>query len=188
MKAFYVCQAHLPNQPGGGPLQSRSLVQKREMRITNLSPELLKRILNIYPPYLGAGIKVDYISKNWKALRVSMRLRWYNRNAVGTHFGGSLYAMIDPHLMLLLMRLLGKEYLVWDRMASIEFLKATKEKVWAEFKVPDEMVEEIKARTAQGEKHLAKFPVEIRDDGNQLIAKAEKVIYVRKKSPPTTKA
>ncbi len=154
------------------------------MRLMNLSPRQLKWILNIYPPYWGTGIRVEFISEDWKELQVSMTMRWYNRNAVGTHFGGSLYAMIDPHLMLLLMRLLGKEYLVWDIKASIEFIKATKEKVWAEFKVPDELIEEIKARTEKGEKHLVILPVEIRDDRNELIARAEKVIYIRKKHPP----
>jgi acyl-coenzyme A thioesterase PaaI-like protein len=138
-------------------------------------------VLNIYPPYLGAGIKVSYISQDWKELQVSMALRWYNRNAVGTHFGGSLYAMIDPPLMLLLMRLLGKDYLVWDQQASIEFVKASKQKVWAEFKISDEVVEEIKRNTQGGDKYLARFPVEIRDEDNQLVAKGEKVIYIRKK-------
>ncbi|MCD6347047.1 MAG: DUF4442 domain-containing protein, partial [Bacteroidales bacterium] len=99
------------------------------------TPKLLKRILNLYPPYLGAGVKVTYISEDWRELRVSMSLRWFNRNAVGTHFGGSLYSMIDPHLMLLLMQLLGKEYLVWDKAANIEFIKASKRKLMSVIKV-----------------------------------------------------
>ena len=88
----------------------------------NFTPKQLKRILNLYPPYLGAGVRVTYIREDWKELHVSMSLRWFNRNAVGTHFGGSLYSMVDPHLMLLLMQLLGKEYLVWDKAANIEFV------------------------------------------------------------------
>jgi acyl-coenzyme A thioesterase PaaI-like protein len=151
------------------------------MNITNFSPQQLKRILNIYPPYLGAGVRVDYISEDWKELRVSMTLRWYNRNAVGTHFGGSLYSMIDPHLMLLLMQLLGKEYLVWDKKANIEFVKASHKKVWAEFKITNDVIKEIKARTENGEKHLATFQVEIMDDENRIVAIAEKVIYIRRK-------
>ena len=86
-------------------------------------------MLNLYPPYLGAGVKVTHISEDWRELRVSMSLRWFNRNAVGTHFGGSLYAMVDPHLMLLLIRLLGEKYWVWDQSAAIDFIKASKQKV-----------------------------------------------------------
>ena len=99
-----------------------------------LTPKSLRRILNFYPPYLGAGVKVSYISKDWSELHVSMSMRWFNQNAVGTHFGGSLYSMIDPHLMLLLMQLLGDEYLVWDKTADIEFVKASKKKSNISFK------------------------------------------------------
>ena len=138
-------------------------------------------MLNLYPPYLGTGIKVGYISEDWKEYQVSMVMRWYNRNAVGTHFGGSLYAMIDPPLMLLLIRLLGKEYLVWDIAASIEFVKAATDTVRAEFKISDEVIEEIKRNTQNGDKYLARFPVEIKDEENEIVAKGEKVIYIRRK-------
>lgn len=153
------------------------------MRLTNLTPKQLKRVLNLYPPYLGAGVKVEYISEDWQELMVSMRLRWYNRNAVGTHFGGSLYAMIDPHLMLLLMRLLGEEYLIWDKTARIDFVKATRKKVWAAIQITDDALEEIKSKTREGDSYLASFPVEILDEDRQLIAAGEKVIYIRKKRP-----
>ncbi len=148
----------------------------------HVSPKLFKRIINLYPPYLGAGVKVEYISKDWKELHVSMALRWYNRNAVGTHFGGSLYSMIDPHLMLLLMQLLGKEYWVWDKSANIEFVKASKKKVKSVIKISDENLEDIRRNTEKGDKHFAKFFIEIKDGGNDVVARVEKVIYVRKKA------
>lgn len=146
-----------------------------------VSPKLFKRMINLYPPYLGAGVRVDFISEDWKELHVSMALRWYNRNAVGTHFGGSLYSMIDPHLMLLLLRLLGKEYLVWDKSAHIEFIKAGKKKVTSVIKISDEDLDQIRHHTDNGDKHFARFCIETRDEDAELIAKVEKVIYVRKK-------
>jgi acyl-coenzyme A thioesterase PaaI-like protein len=146
----------------------------------NVSPKLFKRIINLYPPYLGAGVKVEYISEDWKELHVSLILRWYNRNAVGTHFGGSLYSMIDPHLMLLLMQLLGKEYLVWDKSAKIEFVKASKKKVKSIIKVSDKILEDIRDNTENGDKYFPKFLIEIRDEEDDLIATCEKVIYVKK--------
>ena len=110
-----------------------------------------------------------------------MTLRWYNRNAVGTHFGGSLYSMIDPHLMLLLMRLLGKAYWVWDKAAEIDFLNASRKRVRAVIKISDDDIEEIKRKTENGAKYLAEFAVEIKDEDNELVAKAKKVIYVKRK-------
>jgi len=153
-------------------------MKKFHMQFT---PKLLKLVLNFYPPYLGAGVKVTYISEDWKELHVSMSLRWFNRNAVGTHFGGSLYSMIDPHLMLLLMQLLGDDYLVWDKTADIEFVKASKSKVTSIIKVTNDDLEVIKNKTCDGEKYFSNFVVEIRDVKNDLVAIVKKTIYVRKK-------
>jgi acyl-coenzyme A thioesterase PaaI-like protein len=151
-----------------------------------LSPNSLRHLLNFYPPYIGAGVKVEYISDDWRELHVSMKLRWYNRNIIGTHFGGSLYTMIDPHFMLLLMQLLGKGYLIWDKAADIEFIKASKEEVTAVFKISDAELNDIKANTDSGEKYFPIFQVEIRDKNNYLVAKATKTIYVKKKPAKPT--
>lgn len=145
------------------------------------SPKILRLIINFYPPYLGTGISVSYISNDWSELHVSMSLRWYNRNAVGTHFGGSLYSMIDPHVMLLLMRQLGDEYAVWDKAADIEFVKPGRGKVTSIIKISNSDLETIKNNTASGEKYFPKFIVEIKNESNELIAKAIKTLYVRKK-------
>ena len=150
------------------------------MRFT---PKLLRLALNFYPPYLGAGVKVTYISKTWQGLHTSISLRWFNRNAVGTHFGGSLYSMVDPHLMLLLMQLLGKGYVVWDKTAEIEFIKASKSKVTAIIKVTGDDLDIIKNKTAGGEKYFSNFVVEIRDAEDDLVALIKKTIYIRKKPP-----
>lgn len=146
-----------------------------------ISPKIMKFLLNVYPPYLGAGIKIEHIKSNWEELKVSMTLRWYNRNAVGTHFGGSLYSMTDPHIMLLLMNILGKDYIVWDKSAEIDFIKATKEKVFCTITVTREIIEEIKEKTKNGEKFLPEFTLEIVDRHKNMIAKLKKVLYIRRK-------
>lgn len=56
-------------------------------------------LFSIYPPFLGAGIRVK-ISKDVKTVDVVMKLTFWNRNYVKTHFGGSLYAMCDPFFFL----------------------------------------------------------------------------------------
>ncbi|TGN40449.1 DUF4442 domain-containing protein [Marinobacter confluentis] len=149
------------------------------MRFT---PKSLKRLLNVYPPYLGAGIRIQYVSDDWKELHVGMPLRWYNRNAVNTHFGGSLYSMVDPHLMLLLMQLLGRDYLIWDKAADIEFVKAGKKKVTSVIRIEDGDLEDIKHKTAGGEKYLPEFTIDVVDEANELIARVRKTLYVRKKN------
>ena len=147
-----------------------------------ITPNSLKRLLNFYPPYLGAGVKVEYISGDWKEMRISMKLRWYNRNIVGTHFGGSLYSMVDPHLMLMLMQLLGSDYIVWDKSASINFIRPGTGRVSATFLIPDEVIEAIKEGVERKNKFLPEFNVAVIDENDKIVAKIEKTLYVRRKA------
>lgn len=145
------------------------------------SPRKLKFLLNVYPPYWGTGISITHISDDWKSLTVILKKRWYNRNAVGTHFGGNLYSMTDPHLMLMLMQLLGRDYIVWDQGASIEYIKAGRTHVTANIVVSDADIASIKEKTSKGEKYLPEFTIELKNTSEELIAKVRKVLYVRKK-------
>ena len=138
-------------------------------------------LMNLYPPYLGAGIKVRQISADFRQAQVSMGLTWYNRNYVRTQFGGSLYSMTDPFYMLLLMENLGRDYIVWDKAAHIEFISPGKGTVHAEFKLDDSMLKTIREHTANGEKYLPKYHVEVRDDQGTLVARVEKTLYIRRK-------
>ncbi|EDP99536.1 DUF4442 domain-containing protein [Shewanella benthica] len=146
-----------------------------------LSPKSMKRLLNLYPPYIGAGIKITHLSQDWRQLHVAMSVRWYNRNAVNTHFGGSLYSMVDPHLMLLLMQLLGRDYFIWDKAADIEFLKATKKTVTCVISISANDIEEIKQGTQGGDKYFPTFTLEIKDEMGEVIARVNKTLYVKSK-------
>lgn len=147
--------------------------------------KLFRHLINLYPPYLFTGIKVSSISRDFKDLQVDMSLRWYNRNYVGTHFGGSLFAMTDPWfmlmLMLMLMQILGKNYVVWDSKAAIEFIKPGKGRVSCHFNISNEMLDEIKQKTQSGAKFLPEYEVHIRDQEGELVARIKKEIYIRQK-------
>lgn len=147
----------------------------------NLTPRLVKLVLSFFGPYFGAGVRITHISPDWRELRVAMKLRWYNRNIVGTQFGGSLYSMIDPHLMLLLMQLLGKEYIIWDKAAEIEFVRPGRGTVTSTIKISDAELDKIRKNTADGQKHFPVFNLEILDDDGEIVAKVKKVLYIRRK-------
>lgn len=144
-------------------------------------PSNLARIMNLYGPYFGAGVRVETISKDFRYARVSMKLRWYNRNYVNTHFGGSLYSMTDPFFMLLIMNNLGNDYVVWDKSAEVDFIKPGKGKVSVEFALTDAMLEDIRIHTERGEKYLPEYLVEVKDEPGDVVARVNKVLYIRKK-------
>lgn len=141
----------------------------------------LRWLLNFYPPYFGAGIKVRYISPDFREVHVSMGLKWYNRNYVRTQFGGSLYSMTNPFYMLMLMENLGRDYIVWDKAAHIEFISPGKGTVHADFKIDEAMLNDVREHTANGEKYLPKYKATIRDDHGTLVARVEKTLYIRRK-------
>lgn len=141
------------------------------------------RMINYWPPLLGAGIRVTRMQPDLKAVDVEMKLRPWNRNYVGTHFGGSLYSMTDPFYMLMLIHNLGPEYVVWDKAATIRFRKPGRGAVRAEFRLSDSQIQEIRDKLKTHEKLEPTFTVEVKDLSGQVIAEVEKVIYVRKLTP-----
>ncbi|HJE30743.1 DUF4442 domain-containing protein [Stutzerimonas nitrititolerans] len=142
---------------------------------------LLRWLMNFYPPYLGAGIRVRHISDDFRQAQVRMGLRWYNRNYVGTQFGGSLYSMTDPFFMLMLLQNLGDDYVVWDKAANIEFVSPGKGRVYADFTITEQLLDEIRQHTAGGDKYLPRLHVEVRDEQGTLVARVQKTLYVRLK-------
>jgi len=147
------------------------------------SARALRRILNLWPPFLFAGIRVVELSDDMRRARVVLKRHWYNRNFVGTHFGGSLFAMTDPFWMIMTLYQLGDGYVVWDKSAEIEFVEATKAPVFAQFALDDATIGEIRAATEGGEKYLRWFETEIRTADDQIVARARKQVYVRRKRP-----
>lgn len=148
-----------------------------------MSPNIMKWLINLWPPYLGAGVRVDNISHDYRQVMVSLRLRWYNRNYVGTHFGGTLFSMTDPFYMLMLMRILGRDYIVWDKSASIDFVAPGRGKVSALFELDEATLGAIKAATDNGDKYLPELPVRVVDERGETVAHICKTLYIRKKKP-----
>ena len=143
---------------------------------------LLLRLLSLWPPYLGAGIRVRP-SKDLRTYEVRMKLRWWNRNYVKTQFGGSLYSMCDPFFMLILMEGLGRGYIVWDKAATIRFRRPGKGTVRATFHIPQERIDEIRAAADRGEKVEPVFKVDILDEEGEVVAEVEKLLYIRLAKP-----
>ncbi len=139
------------------------------------------QLINLYPPLLGAGIRVRHRESDEHTIKVQLRLTRLNLNAVGTHFGGSLYAMCDPWFMLILMQHLGGAYLVWDKAATIQFVKPGRGTVTATFHIPPETIEGLRAQVDRGEKLEPVFTVDVVSEQGEVVAKVEKRLYVRKK-------
>ncbi len=140
------------------------------------------RLINFYPPLLGAGIRVLHKQSDDYTIKVQMKLTRLNLNVVGTHFGGSLYAMCDPWFMLILLEHMGRNYIVWDKAASIQFVKPGRGTVTAIFHIAPEQIAELQAQADREGKIEPLFNIDVIDEQGEVVAKVEKRLYIRKKS------
>jgi len=141
----------------------------------------LRRVMNWWPPFLASGIRVTRLDPDWRQIDVELRLHWWNVNYVGSHYGGSLYSMTDPFYMLMLIENLGREYIVWDKAATIRFRRAVKEPVKAIFTISETQLDEIRSAVREQEKVERTFKVDVRDAQGSVVAEVEKLLYIRRK-------
>ena len=136
---------------------------------------------NLFPAYRGTGGRVTYIAEDWSEVRVKLPLNWRTRNYVGTIFGGSLYGAVDPFYMIQLIKLLGPDYIVWDKAASIRFCKPGRGTLFASFVIEREELQAIRNALESAPSVDRVYQVDLKDSEGVIYASVEKVVYVRKK-------
>lgn len=145
------------------------------------SPTGIKFLFRCWPVFWFTGIRFHHVSVDLRHVIVKMHMRFYNKNIVGVHFGGSLYAMTDPVFMMMLMANLGKKYRVLDQWGKIDYIKTGKGTVSAEFRLSQADIDEVIENTQNGEKTIKTFFVDVVDGNNDMVAKVEKRVYIRLK-------
>ncbi|KAF1023773.1 MAG: hypothetical protein GAK29_02840 [Acinetobacter bereziniae] len=146
-------------------------------------PFVSKFMLNHFSPYKGAGIEIEKIDLKNYHIRVKMPLTRNNQNIVGVHFGGSLYSMVDPFYMLLLMHHLGPKHMVWDKAASINFLSPGRSTVYADIRLDAVEIEHVKDLAKNYKPVYRNYTLSIYDDSGLRIAEVQKTVYIRRKNP-----
>ena len=144
-------------------------------------PGIVKFALNIWPPFWGAGIRIISISEDFRQVKMKLKLRWWNKNANRTQYGGSIFSLTDPVYSLMLMGILGEHYFVWDKEASINFIKPGQSDLYADFIVPQDLLDDILNQTANGDKCFPEFIIYVKDKNGNVVSEVQRKLYVRKK-------
>ena len=147
----------------------------------SFSTRVIRWGFNWFPAYRGTGARITYIARDWREVRVKVPLSWRTRNIVGTIFGGSMYAAVDPIYMLMLIKILGPDYVVWDKAASIAFRKPGKDTLFATFRLSEQEIDLIRSTSMRHPSIVRVYRVELVDAENVVYATVEKTVYVRKK-------
>ncbi|MCU1425311.1 MAG: tetrameric acyl-CoA thioesterase [Microbacteriaceae bacterium] len=138
-------------------------------------------MLNAWPPFVGAGIRVMEASADFLFVRVRLRQYPLNTNAFGTHFGGSIYAMTDPFYAIMLAHHMGAEYAVWDKAAEVDYVAPGRGDVFAEFRLDPPTIDEIRREVADGQKHLRWFTVPVVASDGTTVAVVRRQLYIRRR-------
>ncbi len=151
--------------------------EKKESRATRIR----RLYFNFFPAYRSTGARVKFISSDYREIHVRLRLYWRTKNYVGTVFGGSIFGALDPMYMVQLINILGKDYVVWDKEASVRFLRPVDKTVIARFLITNELLEEIKKEVAANKKMHLSLPASFVDNNGTIYATVEKLLYIADK-------
>ncbi|MES1926665.1 DUF4442 domain-containing protein [Salinisphaera sp. T31B1] len=146
-----------------------------------MKPLVLRHMMNAWPPFAASGIRVETIASDWSYARVALKFRPWNRNYMGTQFGGNLFKMCDPFWAILAIERMGRGFIVWDAAGAIEFVAPGRETVYAEFRMDDTTRDELIEAAAGGRKHLRWFENDIATADGTVVARAKKQLYIRRK-------
>jgi len=147
----------------------------------SLRTRLLRWGFNLFPAYRGTGARITYLADDFREVHVRLPLSWRTRNYVGTLFGGSMYGAVDPVYMLMLIRNLGPDYVVWDKAASIRFRKPGRSTLYARFVLGAEELPAIREALTRAPSVDRTYTVELVDAEGVVHASVEKVIYVARR-------
>jgi acyl-coenzyme A thioesterase PaaI-like protein len=136
---------------------------------------------NVFPAFRGTGGRVRFVAPDFREIRVELPLSRRTRNYVGTIFGGSLYAAVDPFYMIMLIQTLGPEYVVWDKAASIRFRKPGRSTLFARFLLPESETDEIRHLLETAASIDRQYRIELKDAEGVVHAEVEKTIYIRRR-------
>ncbi|KPA52527.1 translation elongation factor P (EF-P) [Photobacterium leiognathi subsp. mandapamensis] len=144
-------------------------------------PSVVKYALNLWPPFWGSGIKIVSISDDFRFVKITLKLRWWNKNANRTQYGGSIFSLTDPVYSLMLMGILGQQYFIWDKQASINFIQPGDSDLTADFVISEQCIDAIKQATEYGDKYFPSFTVNVLNNKGELVSQVQRTLYVRKK-------
>jgi hypothetical protein len=142
---------------------------------------VFRHLLNLWPCIRGTGARITYLAPDYTELHVHLPLNWRTRNRVGTIFGGSMYASVDPFYMIMLMETLGPKYVVWDKAAAIRFRKPGRSTLKAVFKLTPDLLAWIRRIVESEGEHTFDLPLALTDAEGVVHAEITKTLYVATK-------
>ena len=142
---------------------------------------LFRLLFNLSPMYKNTGGKLIKVSDDLHYIKIQLLFNYKTKNYVGTIYGGHMYSSVDGIYVIQLIHILGDNYIVWDKSAKIKFKRPANKTLFADFKISDELIEQIKGDIVKDKKKDYNLFVNLTDENGNIYAQVEKVIYIASK-------
>ncbi len=93
-----------------------------------------------------------------------------------------MYDSIDPIYMVMLIKILVPEYIVWDKVASIRFKKPGTDTLFAKFVITDEEINTTMAALTTLPSVERVYHAELIDAEGVVHAAIDKTMYIKRKA------
>ncbi len=146
------------------------------------APARFRLLVGLYPPLLGAGVRVAHIAEDWTDGSIAMRVYPWTSNLHGAAFGGALFSATDVLYGMMLSAQLGRDYEVWTKAASIDFHRPGRGTLRLRVQLSPEEADRIRGQAARDGAAEVIHQVEIVDGSAAVVASAQHTMRVRSRS------
>lgn len=136
-------------------------------------------LFNLFPATRRTSMRILYIASDWMEVKIKLPYNWKTKNYHGTMFGGSMYAAIDSPYLVMLTKVLGDGYMVWDKSATIRFRKPAKTHLYATFLIDQQEIDTIRTILLEKDKVDRVYPIELKDNKDVVYASFEKTLHIK---------
>lgn len=143
--------------------------------------KLFKVGFNISPMYRRTTAKVVAISCDMHQVTIKLPLSYKNSNYLGAIFGGAMQSATDPIYMIQLMNILGDDYVVWDKAASIKYKRPARETIYGEFFFSEQEIAMIKEKVNEENEFDYHKSLVLKSKSDIVYAEIDKLLYIAQK-------
>lgn len=136
---------------------------------------------NFHPAFRGTGGRVAYISPDLTHVRVRLPMARRTRNFVGSLYGGSLFAVTDGVHVAMLLTLMERNVIIWDKAASIRYRRPAYTTLYADFRLAADELEQIEQELDAQHETSRRYTIELKDDLGNIYTVVERMVYIADK-------
>ena len=150
----------------------------------NLKADELKRMLNLWFPFLVNRIKILNISEDFSEMKVRLKHSFWNRNPYKTVWGGSITSAMDPFYPIMMKQIMLRKGIRTDffsKAINVEFIRKVNTNIFFQFKITEIEIINAGELLIKDDKYEIWHEVDGIDPDGNICVKGKIQVYLRKR-------